>query len=279
MSGGDSWNRMVADVLRTSTSRGREVLGLYSLEGTRLHERALRAGCSIRRVLISDDFGRNPESRNRALLGELQERMIPVIRAPDWELRRLTGGREIGAIVGLADLPDRDRPLAEVISAWRALHPGRSPLVLAGVDLEDPGNLGALVRTALASGAAAFITIGKGDPFHPQSVRTSMGSLFKTSVILYRDLDSFLGATGSMKTYAAVSTGGEAPENTALSPGGAIILMGSESRGLAEEVSERADSLITIPMPGSVDSYSVNAAAAILLHVISVRQEKARRSG
>jgi TrmH family RNA methyltransferase len=202
------------------------------------------------------------------LLSELRRSGCSLEVAPDAVLERLTAGRSIGAIVGLVRLP-APRKLDRVLSA----HGDRHPLLLAAVDVEDPGNVGALVRTGLASGATAFVAVGAGDPFHPRAVRTSMGSLLKLPLLRYAGLGDLLADCdrhGLMKV-AAVSTGGTALPDLSFGDQGVAVLVGSEAFGLPEEVVAGMDARVTVPMAPGVDSFAVNAAAAIILYEIRRR--------
>jgi TrmH family RNA methyltransferase len=196
------------------------------------------------------------------LLADLARQGCALHAAPDEAVAGLMGGRGGGAIVGLVPLPTPPPP---------AILAGRpDALILAAVDVEDPGNVGALARTALASGAVAFAATGVSDPFHPKAVRTSMGAIFKLPVLRYAattELLVVLRAHG-IRTLGAVSSGGvplpELPPSTAAT----ALLVGSEAFGLPAEVALSLDGRVTVPMSDAVDSFSVNAAAAILLYVL-----------
>ena len=136
------------------------------------------------------------------------------------------------------------------------------------VDVEDPGNVGALTRTALASGAVALAAIGVSDPYHPRAVRTSRGSLFKLPIVRYTSAEPLLDelAKLSVRTFGAVSSGGVAPFEDPPDADPLAIFLGNEAFGLPARIRDRMDRLLTIPMRPGVDSFSVNAVAAILLY-------------
>ena len=231
-------------------------------------ERALRAGVPLEAVLLSESFREHPSPRIGELLGEIAARGCRCETAPDAVLDDLTAGRGIGAVVGLVRLPGR-RSLAAIL---RARGTERSTL-LVGVDVEDPGNVGALVRTALASGAAAFVGIGISDAFHPRAVRTSMGSLFKLPVLRYESvapLFAELEGKGFVK-LGAMSRAGTPLPKLRFEGRSVAVFVGGEAFGLAEEVAAAMDALATVPMAPGVDSLSVNAAAAVILYEIERR--------
>ncbi len=259
------WRRVLADIGRAATRLGRTRLRRFSIEGTRLHERALRAGVAVEAALVSNGYARNPSPRIRRLLARLREDGCPVHVAADAVLSGLTEGRDIGAIVGLVP-----RPAALDLGALKQCTRNPAMLLLAAIDVEDPGNVGAMTRTALAAGADAFATVGISDAFHPRAVRTSMGAVFRLPILEYESVDRLLRELRAhdVQTVGAVSRGGQPLHELELDRRAVAVLMGCEAVGLEEDVRSAADRLVSVPMPAGVDSFSVHAAAAIILYEI-----------
>jgi TrmH family RNA methyltransferase len=183
-------------------------------------------------------------------------------------LLELTAGRGTGSIVGLvrrAQLPS----LAEILAGIE----GGPRVVVVAVDIEDPGNVGALVRTALASGAAAFLEVGASDAHHPRAVRTSMGSVFKLPILGFATVRELLGEVdrAGLRKIGALSRGGDPPHTLAPGGGGVALFLGAEAFGLPPEVVAAMDAAVSVPMASGVDSLSVNAAAAVILYEITGR--------
>jgi RNA methyltransferase, TrmH family len=256
----NSWQSILAQVQRTATAKGRAASGYFSIEGTRLHERALRANAPLTAVLTSQSRLQNQSSREAAVWQQLAKQNIPHYPIPDDEMATLTQGRRLGDLIGLVRLPN-----APHLAAWLASHP--APTLLVAVDLVDPGNVGGMIRTAHALGVGLFIAVGGSDPFHPRAVRTSMGSLFKLPIVtislpqLFETLRPF-----SIQTIAAVAENGVSLPQLTMVDGGTAVFMGSEYWGLPDKLVEQLDQPVTIPMTSGIDSFSVNAAAAIVLY-------------
>lgn len=247
------------------TPRGRARLGCFAVEGLRVLERALRSGTPVLRAIAAASLREGASERVERLLADLDRAGCIVHFAPDEQVRELTCGRKLGAVVGLVPLP-RPRPLVEILER----HARRPAVALVAVEVEDPGNVGALVRTALASGAAAFVAVGASDPYHPRAVRTSMGSLFRLPIVRYERLNPLfrdLACLSALK-LGAVSSGGVAPAEQAPDAARIAVFLGSEAFGLPDEVLRSMDRLLTVPMEADVDSLSVNAVAAVLLYDI-----------
>lgn len=258
-------SRLIADLGRARTRLGRERLGRFAIEGTRLHERALRAGASVEAALVGRRFAASGEPRVATLLEALERSSCELHVVDDALLEELCEGRDLGAIAGLVRLPPARR-LGDVLP-----EENRRQIVLAAVNVEEPGNVGALARTALAAGAVAFAAAGISDPFHPKSVRTSMGAVMRLPMLTYSDAAALHDdlVRENVQVVATASRGGVDPRAVRFDPHRVALLVGSEPFGLDRSVSDAADLVVSIPMSSDVDSFSVNAAAAILLHEIS----------
>lgn len=243
-------------IRRTATATGRAQTGLFNVEGTRLVERALRAGVELVGVVTTVVYP-TQSPRHQTLLNDLATHAVPVTQLTPEAMVQLTQGRQLGDIVGLVRLPApaelaNDDPL----------------LLLVAVDVVDPGNVGALVRTAHALGATAVIAIGSSDPFHPKAVRTSMGSLFKMPICHFATAADFLAVCQQhqIATAATVATNGVPLPQAHLREKRLAVLLGNEYWGLPEGVLTAVTHHLTIPMNDGIDSFSVNAAAAIVLY-------------
>jgi RNA methyltransferase, TrmH family len=147
---------------------------------------------------------------------------------------------------------------SEAIEAARR---ARWPLVVLD-RVQDPGNVGAIARTAAAAGAAALAVLpGTADPYGPKAVRASAGNVFRLQVAKaqWRDLNGLSG-------YGAASTGG-APLAEAPIESAGMVVLGSEAHGLSRQDLK----LVTVPLTEGVESLNVAAAAALILFEIRRR--------
>lgn len=259
-------------IRRAGTRRGREEQQRYLIEGERLVSRALRAGVVLERVIFSDTFAVSESAA--ALAQRAAGQGIEVTLQPDSLLLELAEGRRDGACLALAHL---QAPIG--LDVWLSARAVDSPaLLLVLADVVEPGNVGALARTALASGVTALVASGGSDPFHPKAVRSSMGSLFKlplcTSPALEHTL-SQLRSAGYLQVATVARDGADLPRSDLRAPRLAVYV-GNEARGLPEGVENQADLRVTIPMPEVLDSFSVNAAAAIVLYEAQRQRHSAR---
>lgn len=155
-----------------------------------------------------------------------------------------------------------------------------NPFILAIEDISDPGNLGTMIRTAEGAGVSGIVLSRNSvDLYNPKVVRSTMGSIFRVPVYVP---DDFCGALSQLKaketpggTIRIVGThlgGSEFYDNDLRGP--LCFLIGNEGRGLSDEASKAADTLVRIPMCGKVESLN----AAISASVVSYEVLRQRRS-
>jgi TrmH family RNA methyltransferase len=149
-------------------------------------------------------------------------------------------------------------PFAEALAAARAAH--WPLLVLDGV--QDPGNVGAIARSAAAAGAPALAVLeGSADPYGPKAVRASAGNVFRLLVAEATNAD-----LAGLDAWGAAAEGGEPLDQAPIERADALVL-GGEVRGLRAPVNHR----VTIPLAPDVESLNVAAAAAVLLFEVRRR--------
>jgi TrmH family RNA methyltransferase len=151
-------------------------------------------------------------------------------------------------------------------TALSALALGPDPLLLVVEAIEKPGNLGTMLRTAEAAGAAAVIVCDPAtDPFNPNVVRASLGTLF-TVPLAVADTPGTIARLGDLGIRTVVTTpGASLPHWEADLTGPVAVVVGSEQYGLSAPWLAAADCRVVIPMPGSVDSLNAAMAAGIVL--------------
>jgi len=140
--------------------------------------------------------------------------------------------------------------------------------VLVAIDVQDPGNVGALVRTAEAGGMSGFFVTGaSANPFSWKAIRGSMGSTLRLPVVGDLSTASVMTCleSGRIRTIAAVPRGGQDPD--AIDWRGKVaLIVGGEGAGLPGAVTSNCHALVSIPMAARVESLNVAAAGAILIY-------------
>ncbi len=134
-------------------------------------------------------------------------------------------------------------------------------------NLQDPGNLGTIVRTAEGAGVdAVFMSKDCVDIYNPKTIRSTMGSIYRVPFIYIEDIPNLLKLfdENGIRSYAAHLDGQNAYDQEDYQKGTAILI-GNEGNGLREEVWKKANVLVRIPMCGQVESLNAAIAASVLM--------------
>ena len=151
-------------------------------------------------------------------------------------------------------------------------------LIILCENMQDPGNLGTLLRTCAACGCdCVMLSKGSVDVYNPKVLRASAGSIFHIPVIEHVEIIDAIDKLHNrgIRVFASAPKGGAPAHETELSMPCAIMI-GNESNGLSHEALSLADEIICIPMPGTAESLNASAAAAMLIYEAS-RQRYSKR--
>ncbi|MFI8594214.1 TrmH family RNA methyltransferase [Microbacterium sp. NPDC078428] len=233
--------------------------GLYIAESGKVLARALAAGHRPRATLVQEKW--LPEAR--ALLAGVE---APIYLTDAAVAESLTGYAVHRGLLASMHRPP-DRPVADVLSAARR--------VLILEDIVDHTNVGAAFRGAAGLGAdAVLVTPRCADPLYRRSVRVSMGTVFQvpwTRLPEWDDARGILQGAGWHIAALALSDGAVGLEQFAAAPPDRVALvLGAEGDGLSRSALAAADTIVTIPMAGGVDSLNVAAASAVALWALRV---------
>ena len=230
---------------------------VYLAEGFHLADEALACGVAVEQVLVSPRLTTSAEGRE--LRAHVDERRFRISEVSDALMDSLQDARSPQPILIIVR---RTEPaLADCLST----EVGR-PLVVVSHGVQDPGNLGGMLRTADAAGADVFVSVGPAaDPFHPRAVRGSMGSVFRLPP-MQASAEELFGWLQDHKCHrVGTMPDAETPYTACDLKRAVALFFGGEGRGLPSEIVDRLDQLITIPLRPGVNSLSVTAAAAITL--------------
>jgi len=235
--------------------------GVIAIEGPNLVEEALRAGLRFRAVFFPENTGFFDSPSRSAQLENCEMLMVP------------------GEILSSVLETETPQPAAALVEApdWNWEHlfpqpnlfpaPGTPPLVLVLAGLQDPGNLGTILRSAEAFGANGIVALpGTVSPWNQKAMRASAGSVFRLPVIQAGTEECFarLHAAGIRTLTTAVKDATAADTVDFSQP--TALLIGNEGNGVPDEIAALADAAITIPCPGPVESLNASVSAGILLY-------------
>lgn len=246
--------------------------GFVGVEGVRLVEEALRSGCPIQAVLFSES-GHRHHGRLAPLI-DRPEIAFPTLRTTDRLFEGLADTEHPQGVAAL--VKPRQTSFDDLVnSAGSACAP--LLVVLAGV--QDPGNVGTILRTAAAFGATGAATAASGvsgtaSPYSPKALRASAGAALHLPILAGMSLPILLTQfkIGGIRTLASSVRTPEESGQPLLAPWQVdwcqpiALLVGNEGAGLPEETERSADARIRIPMASGVESLNAAAAAAVVFY-------------
>jgi RNA methyltransferase, TrmH family len=252
-------NGLVKD-LRRAFQQAELVNGLCAIEGIRLIEEAIRSGLRIHSLFFSD----SAETRVHRLLPQISSQ-AEVVGLPDDVFGSAVATESPQGVAAMVRWPEFS--LDAVL--------GRpSPLLLGTAGIQDPGNLGTIIRSAEAFGASAVL-LGENtvSRFNAKVIRASAGSSFRLPSIAAKLPDIQALQQRGLRVAATSSHKGKPIDKVDLS-GGIVILVGSEGAGVPKEYLSMADELVRVPHEEKVESLNAAIAASVILY--EARRQRAR---
>ena len=246
--------------------------GFCGVEGARLVEEALRSGCRIQAVLFSETGERHHERLSPLI--DRPEMAFPVLRTTDRLFEGLADTEHPQGVAALVH--PRETSFDDLV---RAPESACAPLLVVLAGVQDPGNVGTILRTASAFGATGAATgasgiSGTAGPFSPKALRASAGAALHLPVLAGISLSILLAQlrVAGVSTLASSVREPHHDQQPLLAPWEVdwcqpvALLVGNEGAGLPEEVERSADARIRIPMASGVESLNAAAAAAVLFY-------------
>jgi RNA methyltransferase, TrmH family len=259
----------VKRIMALHTRAERERTGLFYAEGLRFVAQALRHNARIERAIYCPQLATNPLARK--LQQTMRDKGLPVLDVSAEVMRDMSCVNDSQGIAIVAG--QRWQPLEKVKMGGK--------LCWVALDVvQSAGNLGTMMRTADAAGAAGLILLGGDiDPYDPATVRASMGAIFLQRFVRTtpRELAEWkqerswvLAGTSPSATHDYRSVRYDSPT---------ILLLGGERKGLSAELQAICDVMVSIPMVGHRDSLNIAVAAGIVLYEIFAQRNPARITG
>lgn len=243
-------NQLIKEVKKLKDKRYRDENGKFFIEGFRFVEEAFKAKAKVEKLLIAQQH----LGKYRNVFGDIGCAEIFVIKDSLFnELCDTETPQGVAAVVSKKDYNGSDE----------------DGLFVLADKVQDPGNLGTIIRTAHAAGAKGIIyTSGTVDPYNEKTLRSTMGSIFYIPVIE----DKKLQKISDMKEqgYKLVASSLEASENffDVTYGGKVVIAVGNEGKGISDEVLGISDLKVKIPMPGGAESLNASVAASIMIYEV-----------
>lgn len=251
-----SSNAVFKNLMKLKDKKNRDRQGVFVAEGLRFVNEIPKEVC-VEEYVVSENF---PDT-------DCLREDTKVIRLADNLFRQLSD----------TDSPQGVMAVCKKLKADEDVLRDETGFYIIAEEINDPGNLGTIIRTADACGAnAVFLSRGSVDLYNSKVLRSTMGSLFHLPIITdvaIADVVSEMKERG-ISVYAAHLKGEKYPQEMNFKKGCAFVF-GNEARGLKDETAALCDEYVKIPMPGKAESLNLSVAAAMLMYE-TVRQRIGR---
>lgn len=250
-------------------AKARKESGLFVVEGMKMFREAPQE--RIEKVYASSSFLKEAENQSVILEKGCTEKNGKLEEVDDKVFKNLSDTVTPQGILCL--IKRVETPIKEILKTKDE----KAPFLMILEDLQDPGNMGTILRTAEGAGVTGII-LSKNcvDLYNPKVIRSTMGSIYRMPV-MQADLPEILPVLkeNKIQTYAAHLKGKNWYHEEDYTEGTAFFI-GNEGNGLSDELSDSADCLIKIPMEGKVESLNAAMAAGILMYE-TARQRRTGR--
>lgn len=240
-------NNLFKEIKKLKEKKHRIKSNKYLIEGLRFVEEAIKSKVSIDSIIFTESF----KEKNPDLFLKINEN-IKLIQMNETLLKQLCSTENPQGIVGVINMQNKELKSGE--------------LVVLVDKVQDPGNMGTIIRTAHAAGAAGIVmTKGTVDIYNDKTLRSTMGSIFYIPIVEDNSLDFVKSLKKEGYKLVVSSLQGKNNFFEENLQGKVMIAVGNEGNGVSDEVYDIADIKVKIPMPGEAESLNVAVATSIMI--------------
>lgn len=250
-----SKNPIIKEVKSLYKKKDRWTSKLYIIEGIKLVSESINFGMDIKYIIYTDSFLNINEGTS--LYNEMCGR-DNLVNVPENLFKEICDTENSQGIIAVVSFNLKNKE--ELLNK-------ENSFLLYLDEIQDPGNLGTIIRSADAFEADGVL-LGKGcvDPYNPKVVRATMGSVFRVPLYFIEDNEFLVELKNKEYKIYATSLEGSVPNYEITYKDNFVIAIGNESRGVKKEIINLSDALIKIPMPGLAESLNAGVAASIIMY-------------
>lgn len=259
-------NRTVKAAAALATRKGREEAQAFLAEGEKLTYEALQAGLPVERILIAEDRAEQLLPRLQTHLAQRPGRSVPVSLLSPEAFAKVSTEKAPQGMISIIKYLDFFQRMDIIYKEDFADQQQERMILLCGV--RDPGNLGSIVRSAVAFGVEHILLSDDcADWYNPKTVRSAMGSLFRVRMTAVSDMPSLIAALQGCgrRVFAAELTAGAQPLDTVRLGREDVVMIGNEGHGIPGELSALCDASLYIPISQRTESLNAAVAAAVFM--------------
>ena len=259
-------NPLVKWAASLSSKKGRDEARSFIAEGEKLSVEALEAGLPVSHLLVLESKKERIFEKIAPFMNSEKYAKTSVVLLADTAFEKISTENSPQGIISVIKYLDFFNNIDIIYKEEFFIHPTERVIVLASV--RDPGNLGAVIRSATAFGVDHIIlTADSADLYNPKTVRSAMGSLFRVKATVVSDMKSFVDAmrhSGRRVLAAELTDSAKSISEIGFNSSDAVII-GNEGHGIPKELSEICDASVYIPISKKTESLNAAVAAAIFM--------------
>ena len=246
-------NEIVKNVRKLKEKKYRDLENAYIVEGIKMVKEAILEKASIKQIIICDDCEKT-DSIPKELMYEIAK--YDCLYVTSKIFKYISEVQTPQGVLAVVEKNNRDEDINY-----------NEDIIVALDDIQDPGNLGTILRTVDSVGLTQIIVSkGTADPYNPKVVRSSMGAIYRVKVIECEDLLETLKEVKRNKFKILVSSLKESNSIYNVKYNKKVLVIGNEANGVEEKIMNIADEKIKIPMLGKTESLNAAVATGIILY-------------
>ena len=246
-------NELIKHIKKLKDKKERDISNEYLIEGIKLIQEAIQENVNIKQIILCDDCDKT-ESMPKDLMYEIAK--YDCIYVTKKIFKYISEVQEPQGILVVIEKNNLDREIDY-----------SQDIIVALDDVQDPGNLGTILRTVDSIGLTQIlVSKGTADSYNPKVVRSTMGAIFRIKIIECEDLEKTLKEIKKHKFKVVVTSLQTENSIYEINYNKKVIVIGNEAKGVEKDIQELADEKIKIPMLGKTESLNASVATGIVLY-------------
>lgn len=247
-------NEIIKNIKKLKEKKYRDLNNEYIIEGIKIIQEAIQENAKIKQIIICDDCEKNSNISQEMMYEIAKYECIYVTNKIFTSLTDVKNPQGIMAII------EKNNSKKEEIDY-------NEDIIVALDDIQDPGNLGTILRTVDSIGInQILVSKGTADSYNPKVVRSTMGAIFRVKIIECEDLEKTLKEIKKRKFEILVTSLQTENSIYDIKYNKKVIVIGNEANGVEEKIQNMADVKVKIPMLGKTESLNASVATGIILY-------------
>lgn len=246
-------NELIKHIKKLKDKKERDISNEYVIEGIKLIQEAIQENVNIKQIIVCDDCDKT-ESMPKDLMYEIAK--YDCIYVTKKIFKYISEVQEPQGILAIIDKNNSDSEIDYT-----------QDIIVALDDVQDPGNLGTILRTVDSIGLTQIlVSKGTADSYNPKVIRSTMGAIFRIKIIECEDLEKTLKEIKKHKFKVVVTSLQTENSIYEINYNKKVIVIGNEAKGVEKDIQDLADEKIKIPMLGKTESLNASVATGIVLY-------------